>query len=561
MIAPIAPAADGPYATGTVRRAINTWLLAATVLGSTGCVEKQSQQTDPCADVEDQEPTFAPVTFANQIDVLFIVDNSGSMLEEQEKQTEGMGAFMEALDLASEVELDMRIGVTTTDMGNVECTGTSPENGQMRLVPASQRFDEFCWPKLNPIGCDNGYFVLGRLCPSQVGEALSVVPTSLGAEDPPAPRSWLERTGGTLNVEGGTFDQAIDCYVPQGVDGCGFESPLEAMRAAIVASDDPDSVNFGFFRRDATKLVFFLTDEYDSSANPDLQAAVFDRTLSAEQKVFWEDPQGSIPTSAIAWNAGVECSGSGMPYEECHSSDLGVDGEEVEPSAAETDAVLFPVARYVAVLQSIVPEDPVGPPRLIVGGLMGVPPGFDGADTDVVYRESDDQAVSDNFGIDYGCLTDDSGPVQTAFPPVRMREVVEAMGGEDEPTALHSICSNHYAPALVNLAIRAGALGHGGCYMGPVEDQDAMTAGVQPKCSVTATSLDDDAFDVPPCNSKGKVPKGASQCHRVHEPTTTPCIRAQATLEFEVVTRPGELPPRDARYAAACAEPTQTDCG
>lgn len=54
----------------------------------------------------------------SKVDVLFIVDNSGSMLEEQSKLSTALSSFVDSL-----TDLDWQIGITTTDIsGGIHST-------------------------------------------------------------------------------------------------------------------------------------------------------------------------------------------------------------------------------------------------------------------------------------------------------------------------------------------------------------------------------------------------------------------------------------------------------
>ncbi|MEM6992898.1 MAG: hypothetical protein AAF721_20450, partial [Myxococcota bacterium] len=58
------------------------------------------------------------------LDVLFVVDNSATMGEPQGRLAASMDSFVARLDNEG---LDYRIAVTTTDVGNPWCSGTTPE--------------------------------------------------------------------------------------------------------------------------------------------------------------------------------------------------------------------------------------------------------------------------------------------------------------------------------------------------------------------------------------------------------------------------------------------------
>ena len=56
------------------------------------------------------------------VDILFVVDNSGSMGEEQANLSENFGRFVGVLE-ADDVKANYRLGITTTDDSNYWCKG------------------------------------------------------------------------------------------------------------------------------------------------------------------------------------------------------------------------------------------------------------------------------------------------------------------------------------------------------------------------------------------------------------------------------------------------------
>ena len=72
--------------------------------------------------------TTEGLTPADGVDILFVIDNSGSMAAHQQRLSTAIPALVAPLEAAG---LDLRIAVTTTDAGNPRCpTATyTPENG------------------------------------------------------------------------------------------------------------------------------------------------------------------------------------------------------------------------------------------------------------------------------------------------------------------------------------------------------------------------------------------------------------------------------------------------
>jgi len=110
----------GVWRTMTLRWANNLppGLHTATVLHETDSASPASLNVEldvAAADESVTERFIAPGGTVTQVDVLFIVDNSGSMQDDQEELAENFEAFVEAAQ-ASANNLDVQIGLTTTDV-------------------------------------------------------------------------------------------------------------------------------------------------------------------------------------------------------------------------------------------------------------------------------------------------------------------------------------------------------------------------------------------------------------------------------------------------------------
>ena len=157
----------------------------------------------------------APVESCDKMDILFVVDNSGSMGQEQANLATNFPGFIGVLD---DAELDYRVGITTTGM-DYEYTIDTP----LGPIPGSET------------GGDNGELL--QRCNMQ--------------------RRWVEASD--TNPSGD-----LSCAAEVGSGGPSTEMPLAAMRAAF---DDriADGTNAGFLRDDALLAIVILTDENDCS--------------------------------------------------------------------------------------------------------------------------------------------------------------------------------------------------------------------------------------------------------------------------------------------------------
>jgi hypothetical protein len=149
----------------------------------------------------------------DKIDILFVIDNSGSMAAQQAALATAFPQFATVIENyknSAGNPLDYHIGITTTDHGPGDIFQT-PNDG--KLVTGS--------------GCNF-----------------------------PGGRVYLQR--GDANVAA-----AFSCAATVGTNGSPYEMPLESAKLALV--DQIAGPNAGFLRDDALLAIVMLTDENDCS--------------------------------------------------------------------------------------------------------------------------------------------------------------------------------------------------------------------------------------------------------------------------------------------------------
>lgn len=166
----------------------------------------------------------------DQIDILWVIDNSNSMCQEQDALTTNFATFIEGL---AEINADFNMAVVTTDMSE------SGDRGRFNDRPG-------------PIGPE---------CSGDVAP-LSCTPR----QDPVLHSSDYLIDDATGQIDVARLQEDFRCIATVGTvsGGAGFERGLDAMRAALSA-DLLDSANAGFRRPGAWLAIFFLTDENDCS--------------------------------------------------------------------------------------------------------------------------------------------------------------------------------------------------------------------------------------------------------------------------------------------------------
>lgn len=403
----------------------------------------------------------------DQIDLLFVIDNSGTMGEEQINLARNFPLLIEQLENLTDsegmpVNPDVQIMVTTTDFGNPLCTPFEPEGydpaaGSPINTSCTSRLDDFTdllGTTSVPEACEN-------LCPTPVepeGDYIAFSPAGDNIPDSVMP----------VDIDGdGDMDspvaQALSCIGPQGINGCGYESPLENMLQALNPGSEWNSGPTPFLRDNALLAIAVITDEADCS--------VEDYSIMTNPAYQESDPDGGgpAPSSAICWNAGVTCVGPDAMgvFSECTSAD---------------NDTLQPISRYTNYLIQELRENQ--DKEVIMLGILGVPLVTErnpnspfqptaGGVFDLEYRNWRDgeypagdilpdefqagETAADkqfDFGIGPGCTGTDTTGAFTgqAIPPVRVKEVCESLnlGPEPEDTrcCIESICDEDFSPAI-----------------------------------------------------------------------------------------------------------------
>ncbi len=387
------------------------------------------------------------------VDVVVVVDNSGTMAEEQRQ----IGAAMVALEAGlREGGYDAHVMFTTTDFGNPLCTPFEPDNyTPARGAPVATA----CTDRLDDFVSLNGMLTVHDACTDACPAGVAPVGDPFvafgpdGDNVPNAPE---------LDIDGdGTPDpavaRALACLAPQGINGCGFESQLEAIVTALNPMAPWNSAEEPFLREGSTVAIVLVTDEADCSLE---DPGAMDEPMYQEIDPTVQAPR---PSSAICWNAGVTCTGGPTVYGECISA---------------SPTPLHAMSRYVDFL-----ADGLGEREVVMLGLVGVPSvtahlesspftPVDGGVLDLEYRDwingeypvgdilphewADGVRAADkqfDFGIGPGCTGGDaeSGFTGQAIPPVRVRELCESLDVGKDPAdlrcCLESVCDADYRAA------------------------------------------------------------------------------------------------------------------
>lgn len=460
--------------------------------------------------------------------ILFVVDDSVTMGAAQGRLARGAAAFWGPLSNAG---ANFRVAFTTTDNGNPTCDAGTVDAGAFVMSSCLSRLGDFS------VDMENAS---AQACMDVCTlPTLDLQPTVTGRDPTPTVRPWLEGGGGSNLVDASTFADAFACAAPQGIAGCGFESILESMHLALARTTSASDPAYGFVEEAAVLAVVFVSDETDCSNDPAWSSIFLSEADGGDPSVFWSDPMASAPTSAVCWNAGVVCTGGPSVYDECHSVNNDVAGNG---GAADDEAVLYPLSRYVDELQAIEDAKQTLAPdqQVIVASIAGVPAGYESGASEIMWAPAEDAGQQDEYGIGAGCLDALGG---FAVPPVREREVTEAF----ETTSMRSvfsICAGDYDASLGEIASRIVDQLSLACAPMCVADTDPGPIGVQPSCTVVQEAPGQPDLEIPPCNGDD-LPNGVDVCwiarvdfsedtERLWDDMSPMCVAAGWNLEIDI---------------------------
>ena len=175
-----------------------------------------------------------------KLDLLFMIDDSPSMQEEQANLARNFPRLIDALKKLPAGFPDLHLGVLSSDMG---------------------------------AGAAN----LAGACGNSLGDRGVLQVRSGCGLDPKNGRYLSSQNGGTQNNFDGDISDVFACLASLGTNGCGFEHQLQSVRMALsgFVAD-----NAGFLRSDAHLAVVYITDEDDCSAPAN--STLFENVVSGQ---------------------------------------------------------------------------------------------------------------------------------------------------------------------------------------------------------------------------------------------------------------------------------------
>jgi hypothetical protein len=379
--------------------------------------------------VDASGPVFKDLVpqIADKADLLFVVDNSGSMREEQDALRKQFPRMIETLtgesDLGGDGEFvpikDIHLGVVSSDMGLIGIDGI---------------------PGCEGLG-DDGVLKHGNLPDDSAckGDYPDFIAYETGAD--------TVKTG-----------ENFGCVATMGTEGCGFEQQLESALKALWPSVDKDPITGMVMTPNRIEFLALAGDETGKQGHADKENDGFLRN----------DPErGWSLVAVIVVTDEEDCSSANTAH---FTPDTFL--EETDPLHGQAlnlrcflnKSNLYNVDRYVNGYRAL---RPMAEQLVMFAAIAGVPPDlvnkearsgvdFNDPAANAAYYQNilDDPRMKETMNVDGDNLVPScQSGTGTAFPPRRLVEVAKGFG---ENSVLQSICQKDFRPAMDFLVERIG---------------------------------------------------------------------------------------------------------
>jgi hypothetical protein len=258
------------------------------LLALAGCPDRSIASVYPVQGTV--ETKDLPAVPNRDVDILFLIDDSGSMQEEQASLRANFGRFMSVLETLEGGIPNVHIGVATSNMG--------------------QRADDGVGTASFGTGCANS---------GDDGVLRTAAPIS--------GRFIIDEEGGggarTRNYSGSLAD-AFSALADVGIDGCGIEQHLAAIERTL-----GNPMNVGFLRPDAKLAVIVIADEDDCSLS---------------SKALFEGTGDGTVVNFRCTREGIECD---------DGADLSIPGLRRDCHPKDDSTMVKQVDHYVDYLRSL----------------------------------------------------------------------------------------------------------------------------------------------------------------------------------------------------------------
>ena len=340
------------------------------------------------------EVLSAPVNATRDVDLLFLIDDSPSMLDKQVSLKANFPNFINALDALPGGRPNLHIGVVTSDLGTSAAGDASPGPS---------------------IGSGTGACI-GNGKSGNLTTSGSTLVTGTFISD-------IAASGSRATNYTGTLAAAFSAIASVGQNGCGFEQSIEAVKRAL----NNNAANAGFLRPSANLAIVFLSDEDDCSAQ--------------HVTLFGSDPTVFGPLASFRCTRfGVTCDQGGTTPDEMNAV-----GAKSSCHSNESGTNLTKVADYATFFKGLKAD----PRNVLVAALVG-----DATPVSVanVIPPGGGTAVP---ALEHSCTYVTSGSTTAvADPAVRISQ----LAGMFDRHAVDTVCKADLSTGLADIAAQLAPL-------------------------------------------------------------------------------------------------------
>jgi hypothetical protein len=428
-----------------MRNAVTTTsLLSLAALGLlAGCPDRTISKVNPQQGRVEYKDI--PVTVNRDIDILFVIDDSPSMLDKQTNLKTNFPNFINVLNTIEGGLPNVHLGVVSSDLGTKgaedaqagpgigagpgSCSGNG-KSGNLQLGLAT----------MTDI---NGNFIIDTL------------------------NTDMTRT---TNYSGSLGD-AFSKLASLGASGCGFEQHLEAAKRAL--NNNP--ANAGFLRPNAFLALVFIQDEDDCSI--------------AKSTMLGSDTSTLGPLQSFRCNRfGHVCAQGGAD-----PTAMNVIGPKGGCTSAPNSQYLTKVADYVTFFKGLKSD----PANVIVAAISGPTIPYE------VELRTPPGGGSAIPAVAHSCTYNGATGPEVADPSVRLKEFLDQFPNR---STFSTICQQDLSGALIQIAQLLKTVIGSPCIDGKLADVDPQTAGPQYDCSVSDVrnygKANQSEHIIPQCNNQ-----------------------------------------------------------
>ncbi|HKP61716.1 MAG TPA: hypothetical protein VJV78_33530 [Polyangiales bacterium] len=398
-----------------------------------GCLDRELKPLNPC--LVSGVTRKVAVTNVDYVDLLFVVDNSGSMRQEQGSLREQFPKLISTLTTGKKSNgetfppvKDLHLGVVSTDMGLVGIPNNYPGCNTDRHVNHGGDDGLLLHPGNAGPGCAANYppflsFVEGKDKPEQIA-------TDFG------------------------------CIANLGTTGCGFEMPFEAALKALWPKNYVDA-DGDVFPPAKNPILFLATNEEGRYGHGDTPPPAGNGGFLRNDRT-----KGVSLIAIIVVSDEEDCSSkSDVHFRSTNDPNDPLSKQGINLRCFYNPQDLFDVDRYIKGYQGLRP----GAEQLVIfGAIVGVPSDlvsaeareqvqFDDATARDAYYDSiladtrmQERPMNENIpsiaNLAPSCTRlDKLGENSTAFPPRRSIQLAKGFG---QNAIVQSICQDDFGPAM-----------------------------------------------------------------------------------------------------------------